>query len=275
MKPKASIIVPIYNTAKYLPQCLNSIINQAQHNLEIILVDDGSTDDSGRIADKYAKIDQRIKVIHQKNQGQSAARNIGIAKASGEFISFIDSDDYIKPNFIKTLLELYTGNTSITICGYHYKRLKDQTSKNVYNTPLKPRRRHESIKAYILKLLVKDGRLYACTNKLFQADIIKDHHLLFDTSLNFAEDTKFTLYYLKYAKGEIAHTPDPLYVYNYGTETSTVRSAATIWQNWQKQYSDLKEWLGSRPTISEKFWLHLVHLRWRISYIRSKRRAKK
>lgn len=274
MNPKVSIIVPIYNTAKYLPKCLDSIINQTHHNLEIILVDDGSTDNSGKIIDEYAKKDSRIKTIHQQNAGQSTARNVGIAKTTGDYLSFVDSDDQIKSTFVETLLEFYNDNTSLVSCGYEYRRLKEQTSHSAYNTPLKPRRSHESLKAYILKLLAKDGRLYACTNKLFRTSVIKDHHLLFDIKLNFAEDTKFVLYYLKYAKGEIAHTTEPLYVYNFGTDTSTIRSTATVWQNWQTQYKDLKTWLGKHPTLSEKFWLHVVYLRWHISYLRSKRRAK-
>ena len=272
--PKVSIIVPIYNTAKYLPKCLDSIVNQTYQNLEIILVDDGSTDDSKKIADHYAKKDKRIKVIHQKNQGQSTARNVGLSKATGDYISFIDSDDEIEASFVEKLLELYTKNISITVCGHQYRRLKNQTSKNLYQSPLKPRHPKESQKAYILKLLTKDGRMYSCNNKLFKADTIKKHHLVFDKNLNFAEDTKFVLGYLKNAKGEIVYTPSPLYIYNSGTDNSTMRTTSTNWQNWQTSYQNLKTWLGPNPSLREKFWLHLVHLRWRISYIRSKKRAK-
>lgn len=271
---KVSIIVPIYNTAKYLPKCLDSIINQTYQNLEIILVDDGSTDDSKKIADHYTKKDKRIKVVHQKNQGQSTARNTGLSKATGDYISFIDADDEIEITFIKELLELYNKNISITVCGHQYRRLKTQTSKNLYQSPLKPRRPKESQKSYILKLLTKDGRMYSCNNKLFRASAIIKHHLIFDKNLNFAEDTKFVLDYLKNAKGEIAYTPLPLYIYNSGTETSTMRTVSTNWQNWQTSYQNLKTWLGPNPSLREKFWLHLVHLRWRISYIRSKKRAK-
>ena len=275
MQPKISIIVPIYNTAKYLPACLDSIVNQTYQNLEIILVDDGSTDNSGVIANDYAKKDHRIKIIHQKNSGQSAARNAGLAKATGKYISFVDSDDQIKPDFIKTLLGLYQApSTSLAICGHEYRNIKKHTSKALYTTPLKPRRPHESSKSYILKLLARDGRLYSCNNKLFHTTVIKKHRLTFDEKLNFAEDTKFVLSYLQYAKGEIAYDPSSLYIYNFGTTTSTMRNTSTKWRNWQTSYRNLKTWLGKNPTLTEKFWLHLVHLRWRISYLRSKRRAK-
>ena len=273
-KELVSVIVPIYNTAKYLPKCLDSIISQTYQNLEIILIDDGSTDNSGKIADDYAKKDSRIKVIHQKNQGQSAARNTGLSKVTGLFVSFVDSDDQIKPHFIDKLLSLYSDNISVAVCGHEFHFIKNNTSKFLYQSELNPRSKGESIKAYILKLLALDGRMYSCDNKLFRHSSIKKHHIMFDEKLNFAEDTKFVLEYLKYTKGEIAYAPSPLYVYNFGTETSTVKHSAANWQNWQTSYNYLRSWLGKNPTIKEQFWLHTVHLRWCISYLRSKRRAK-
>ena len=269
---KVSIIVPIYNTAKYLPECLDSILNQSHQNLEIILIDDGSTDDSGKIVDAYAKKDSRIKVVHQKNQGQSAARNQGLKKATGDFISFIDSDDSISPDFYQKHLAAFDHNTSISVCGAHYKILKLKTTKDVYIDSLRPRKKHESNKAYILYLLTMDGRMYWSVNKLYHANIAKKCH--FDQSLNFAEDTKFVLDYLKKSSGKITFVLEPLYLYNFGTETSTIKTTALKWQNWQTSYQNLKTWLGPHPTLKEKFWLHAVHLRWRVSYIRSKRRAK-
>lgn len=272
MSTKVSIVVPIYNTAKYLPACLDSILAQTHQDLEIILIDDGSTDESGQIADTYAKKDKRIKVIHQKNAGQSSARNRGIKEAKGEYLSFIDSDDKIKPDFIEKLLNAYDDHTAISVCGINYKRLRQETAENVYINPLRHRKNHESKKAYILYLLAVDGRMYSSVNKLYHTNLAKKCQ--FDITLNFAEDTKFVLDYLNLANGEPHFVLEPLYIYNFGTDTSTIRSTATDWKNWQKQYEDLKTWLGKNPSIIEKFWLHTVKLRWRISHIRSKRRAK-
>ena len=272
-QPLVSIIVPIYNTARYLPACLDSIIAQTYQNLEIILIDDGSTDHSGQIADIYTKKDSRIKVTHQKNQGQSAARNLGLTMVKGEYVSFLDSDDEIEPTFIEKLLApLASSNASLSVCGMHYKRLKTNTAENVYISQLRPRRKPESLKAYILYLLAIDGRMYSSVNKLYRAKIATK--LCFDTKLNFAEDTKFVLDYLAKASGDPAFVLSPLYIYNFGTETSTINSTAIQWKNWQTAYRNLKSWLGSNPTIRERFWLHLVHLRWRISFLRSKHRAK-
>ena len=274
--PKVSIIIPIYNTDKYLSKCIDSIISQTYQNLEIILVDDGSTDDSDKIADDYARKDQRIKVIHQKNTGQSAARNAGLEIATGEYISFIDSDDKIEKSFIEKLLDPYLTdkNTALSICGIHYKRLNQHSAEDVYINSLRSVNKKESQKSYILYLLTVDGRLYSSVNKLYRAKIAKTTK--FDKNLNFSEDTKYVLDYLKAAKSSnIKFILEPLYIYNYGTETSTIRPTATDWQNWQKQYENLKSWLGPHPALREKFWLHLIHLRWRISHYRAKRRSKR
>lgn len=276
MNNKVSIIVPIYNTDKYLKSCLDSIISQTHKNLEIILIDDGSTDSSGKIANNYAKKDKRIKVIHQKNAGQSSARNLGLEKSTGDYISFIDSDDTIDNSFIEDLLTSYEADasaTSISVCGIHYRRLKTKSAEDVYINHLRPRKSSESKKAYVLYLLAIDGRMYSSVNKLYKAEFAKSCQ--FDKSLNFAEDTKFVLDYLKKSPGEIKFVLSPLYIYNFGTETSTIRSTATVWKNWQTQYRDLKSWLGPHPNLREKFWLHTVRLRWRISYLRSRRRARK
>lgn len=270
---KVSIIVPIYNVANYLPKCLDSIINQTYQNLEILLIDDGSTDNSSTIADQYAKNDSRIKVIHQKNGGQSSARNTGVKKATGNYISFIDADDEIKSTFIADLLTPFDeSDTSLSVCGMHYKRLKTKSTADVYIDPLPPRKKSMSKKAYILSLLAKDGRMYSSVNKLYHAKIAKT--LKFDETLNFAEDTKFVLDYLAKAKGEIKFILKPLYIYNFGTPGSTINQTAIKWLNWQTAYHNLKFWLGPHPKPSERFWLRLIHLRWRISYLRSKRRAK-
>ena len=104
MGPLVSIVVPIYNVEKYIDKCVDSIINQTYKNLEIILVDDGSPDNCGDIADKYAELDNRIKVIHKSNGGLSDARNAGLDISTGEFICFIDSDDYVEMDMIEKTL---------------------------------------------------------------------------------------------------------------------------------------------------------------------------
>ena len=116
MEELITIIVPIYNVEQYLPKCIDSIINQTYQNLEIILVDDGSTDLSGDICDYYSEIDSRVEVIHQANSGVSVSRNVGISLSKGKYLTFVDSDDYIFENYISCLyymIKHYNADTSI------------------------------------------------------------------------------------------------------------------------------------------------------------------
>lgn len=115
-KCKVSIIVPVYNVEKYVERCIESIIKQSYKNLEIILIDDGSKDNSGKICDEYAQKDNRIKVIHKKNGGLSDARNTGLNIADGEYICFIDSDDYIHKDLVKDNLEKLIQQKADMIC---------------------------------------------------------------------------------------------------------------------------------------------------------------
>lgn len=125
MEQKVSVIVPVYNVEQYLPKCLDSILAQTYQNLEIVLVDDGSPDRSGEICDQYAERDSRIQVIHQENRGASAARNRGLDAATGDWIGFIDSDDWIDPEFYETLLQTAVEyDAEIACCGFDYNGAK-------------------------------------------------------------------------------------------------------------------------------------------------------
>ena len=119
MKPEISIIVPIYNVEKYLPRCIESILAQTFTNFELILVNDGSEDDSGEVCDRYAKEDKRIKVIHKKNGGVSSARNAGLKNSIGNYIGFVDPDDYIKKDMYEKMYNLCIKKDSkIAICKF-------------------------------------------------------------------------------------------------------------------------------------------------------------
>ena len=115
--PLISVIVPVYNVAEYLSRCVDSILAQSYENLQIILVDDGSTDDSGKICEEYAKKDARIQVIHQNNGGLSSARNAGLDLASGEYIGFVDSDDWIEPEMYAEMLARMEKYDAQLVCA--------------------------------------------------------------------------------------------------------------------------------------------------------------
>ncbi len=119
MSELVSVIVPVYNVEKYITKCVDSILNQTYNNIEILLIDDGSLDNSPKICDEFAKKDRRIKVFHTKNGGVSKARNIGLANAQGEYILFVDSDDWLELNMIEIMYrELISHGVDISICNY-------------------------------------------------------------------------------------------------------------------------------------------------------------
>lgn len=165
--PKVSVIVPVYNVEDYLPKCIESIQNQTESDIEIILVDDGSTDDSGAICDRYAAADLRVKVIHQKNGGLSAARNSGIHAATSEFLLFIDSDDYVDLDLVeKTYAKAL--ETDSDIVAYGYQKVTDAGEVSfTYALPAELTDRVSSLKSTPELLLMTPS---AC-NKLFRKSL--------------------------------------------------------------------------------------------------------
>ncbi|EJT5929239.1 TPA: glycosyltransferase [Clostridium perfringens] len=179
MKPAVSVIVPIYNVEKYLSKCIESIINQTLTNIEIILVDDGSTDNSGFIADEYEKKDERIKVFHKENGGQGSARNLGLDIANGEYIGFIDSDDWIDLDMYEKLYNNAINNdVSISICN---RRVLDENDS--IKTVVKIEEKIiENVKNNIINYII-DDLLYKHTvvvyNKLYKTEILKNNKIYF------------------------------------------------------------------------------------------------
>lgn len=178
-----SIIIPVYNVEKYLERCLNSVINQTYKNLEIILIDDGSTDGSGKICDEFTKKDNRIIVIHKENGGVSSARNKGLEIAQGEYIGFVDSDDYIEENMYEVLFEnLVNFNVDISMCNYNIlKNNKKTFHKHTMENGLLITENKKFLE--LLRLNYYKGFLY---NKLFKAKMIKKMKL--DVNIHICED---------------------------------------------------------------------------------------
>ncbi|MDO4379184.1 MAG: glycosyltransferase family 2 protein, partial [Erysipelotrichia bacterium] len=113
-----SIIIPVYNTVEYLEECINSVLGQTYKNIELWLIDDGSTDGSEILCDDFVRIDDRVKVIHKENEGQGVARNVALDRCSGKYVSFVDSDDIIKPNMIESMVNaIKENNADIALCG--------------------------------------------------------------------------------------------------------------------------------------------------------------
>ncbi len=212
--PLISVVVPIYNAEKYLPNCLDSIINQTYQNLEIILVDDGSTDNSCQIAKSYAKKDSRIKLIHQKNQGLSSARNTGIAKSTGKYITFIDSDDEISHDMLEKLLNsLQKNNADISVCSFKeiYPNDKIVHFNKVFST--KTYTTEQALKA----MLEEQGFMLSATMKLFPKTYFKN--IQFPVG-KLHEDVG-TTYKLIMKASQIVFIPEELYFYYHHDKSIT------------------------------------------------------
>ncbi len=180
---KISVIVPVYNCEPYIERCIYSILGQTYANLEIICVNDGSHDNSGKILDKLACEDSRIRVIHQTNAGVSAARNTGIDAATGDLITFVDSDDAIEPDMYEILLPYFADDTvDIVHCGYKRMYL-DGSSKEVNGTGKQVRQTRYEAAEYLLSGKMFVGSL---CNKLFRAHLLAG--VRFDTTLAINED---------------------------------------------------------------------------------------
>ena len=191
--PLVSVIIPVYNVSPYVEECLKSVMDQTYKRLEVIIVDDCGTDDSmekvERMLQDYAGEISFSILHHDCNRGLSAARNTGSDACHGDFISFIDSDDAIAKDFYQKHLAVFDKDTAVSVCGAHYKRLKLESSEDVYIDPLRARKKHESKKAYILYLLTVDGRMYSSFNK------ISCSGLPYHKDLGFPELAEFSLIY--------------------------------------------------------------------------------
>ena len=210
--PKISVIVPVYNAEQYIQKCIDSIIAQTFTNMELILINDGSKDNSGKICDEYAKIDNRIRVFHKENGGVSSARNVGLDHAKGEWIIFVDSDDWIEPNCFNILL----SDTEIADLTYFGCRLYyDDKSVTSYIPSCFYSSNRDDIENKLWKLKINKQNfeyLGFTWNKLFRKSIIKKHKIEFLENLKFREDELFTLSYARYIKS-LRIKPDTLYNY--------------------------------------------------------------
>jgi len=197
-----SVVIPVYNVEKFLKKSIESAINQSYKKIELILVNDGSIDNSGRICDEYVRNDKRIRVIHTKNNGPAAARNRGIIDSKGEFIFFLDSDDSIKNDAISSLVKSYNRYKADIIIG-DFRKVDDSNSNSGHNRVFSDSKllTKQDIIAYVGWYLKKPNKfplLAHSWGKLFKSSIIKNNSIYFDTDLRTFEDVAFNFDYLNY-----------------------------------------------------------------------------
>lgn len=211
-----SVIVPVFKVEQYIQRCLDSICNQTYKNLEIILIDDGSPDRSGEICDEYARKDKRIKVIHKQNAGVSAARNDGLDIATGDFITFVDSDDYIAPEMYQTLVKkIVIENADIAICSFFQEGISGE-----FHINSKVHKEVQLSQIEQIECLLRN-RYYTCAlwDKLYRKAILKN--IRFDVKVHHYEDYLFLYDVMKKSRKAI-FIPNGYYYY-CNNEQSTAR----------------------------------------------------
>lgn len=201
-------VVPVYNMGEYLPRAIECLLKQTYCNYEILLIDDGSTDGSGKICDEYAQRYSNIKVVHKENGGLSSARNAAIGNANGKYIIFPDPDDWTEKEYLQTLWNLHQKyNSDLEICGHYISSAKGNVVHN--------KNASESTFSKEEALSVLMGPFGFCGfawNKLYHMDIIRDNKLFFDVELGMAQDLHFAFRYICCCE-KIAYNPVPMYYY--------------------------------------------------------------
>ncbi len=205
-----SFIVPVYNVEQYLAQCIESVLSQTCSDFELILVDDGSTDSSGEICDRYKAEDARVHVVHKKNAGVSVARNVGIEQAQGKYVCFIDSDDWIESDYLaKILTEIADFDILFFGCVCHYE---DGSVRSLCPSAVECRTDLYKAISHLLQNDMKVNYFGFTWNSVFRRDIINQFGIRFVEKLSVSEDEVFTLAYCNQAHS-LKVMPSPLYHY--------------------------------------------------------------
>ena len=227
-----SIIIPVYNSVKYLDRCLQSLLCQTYEDFELLLVDDGSIDGSSDLCDRYAEKDCRVRVFHKKNAGASSARNLGLCQAKGEWITFVDSDDWVHRDFLLKRYETaMKTNADVVYCDLEliYKSHVEYCRSADLNMD-----EETQVNSWILSRKTYSPIL------LIKNEILKVNNLAYLEGLHFCEDFNLILKVLHFAK-KVVKVPEALYYYNKINEGSTMHKLHMYRDELQKVYSDLIE----------------------------------
>lgn len=237
-----SVIVPVFNVEDKISRCIDSILSQTLSDYELILVDDGSNDLSGIICDEYAKNDKRITVIHQENRGVSNARNVGIQHSKGTFISFVDSDDFIEPQYLEVMLDSIVKQQAelaiagVSFCDAQVKTIQPQADCGDYVIAV-----NKSNTGRIAEL-IDEKRLNYVYSKLYLRKIIIKNNICFDESIQLGEDTLFVMDYLAHVNS-ISIIGKSFYFYvRYGDGTLSSK----FFDNQYERYNTVNDYLEKR-----------------------------
>lgn len=237
-----SVIIPVYNVENYLERCINSVLDQSFEDFEVILVDDGSTDSSGKICDAFSEKSQKVKTLHMKNRGVSSARNRGIECSNGNYIIFVDSDDYIDQNMLSELYrEVQDNDIDLCLCGYTQVFADKSVDVLPEDGTYGFREFLDVMKYWKLNCIIGSP-----CNKIFNKHIIENHRIRFRLDMNYAEDYLFNINYFKYIQKIKALGKS---YYNYYKETPNSLSKKNylnpdmVWKNQVYVFTEIKNLL--------------------------------
>ena len=247
---QVSIIIPVYNIEKYIKKCVKSLLEQTYQNFEIIIINDGSTDRSGEICEQCKECDSRIKVIHKNNTGVSEARNIGIQKAQGDFIVFVDGDDYVSGDYISILLEgILIDNVDLFCADFFIVNEGNAVTHSLNTNESIVLSRNQAID------MLGDKRYFQgyLWNKIFIRQVILDNNIFFHKDIKIWEDMLFCLEYIK-CINRIGYIKKPIYYYvqrDYSAVNSPntwlsfgyLDSIKLIWEEIQFHNGEFKEYI--------------------------------
>lgn len=249
-QPKVSIIVPIYNVEKYLERCMNTLVNQTFKDIEIIMVDDGSPDNCPQLCDEYAKKDARIKVVHKKNGGLADARNAGLDVATGKYIAFVDSDDFVKENMYENLYNIAINNSADTVFCGHYQYSNNKAIEGKRNLREKKVFEGNDLNEFALDFVaspigVKTDWKYEMSvwHGIYSNELIQKDHIRFRSEREIlSEDIYFNQLYLVHSK-KIVYIPEPYYFYcdNNGSSLTHAKYDSSRYTRMLKLYNALCE----------------------------------
>ncbi len=231
--PKVSIIIPVYNAEKYLKETLDSVLNQTYLDFEVIALNDGSKDGSLSILNEYAKKDERFVVIDKPNSGVSDTRNLGIEKASGEYIACLDADDLYSPNFLFTMVSaIEENNANVVVCEY-------ETFRTVA-TKIYQEQRYEKLQKVSLQELLDSGLMTSMCVKLFNRELLKNYNIKIDKNLSFGEDLFFCWKACLVGK-DIYKVNQKLYAYRLSGEGATSKYHEGVYEKYKYSFANLKD----------------------------------
>ena len=258
MSPTVSIIVPVYNAAHTIGRCIESILNQEYTDFELLLVDDGSADGSGAICDEYAAKDSRVQVIHKENSGVSASRNLALDRAAGDYLQFLDSDDWITPDATSSLVRAMENGPCDMVISDFYRVVGERVSQkgDIDEDGIMTR------EEYAAHMMEDPADFYygVLWNKLYRRSIVEAHHLRMDPEISWCEDFMFNLEYIRYASAFRAiQIPIYYYVKTKGslasqslTISQTVKMKLTVFEYYHRFFKtvlDEEEYERCRPKV--------------------------